>query len=72
MARTTIYREVQILIDFDIPTVGLSYVGFDKNQQLKEKNLARNMKWFKQFFGPDPTTIAPLLRDLRQSFPELK
>ena len=62
---------IQVLIDFDILTVGLSCVGFDKNRQLKE-NLARNMKRFKQFFGPDSTTIAPLLRDLRQSFPELK
>ncbi len=71
MAKTTIYREVQVLTDVDILTVGLSYVGFDKNRQLKV-NLARNMKRFKQFFGPDSTTIAPLLRDLRQSFPELK
>ena len=50
MARTTICREVQVLTDVDILTVGLSYVGFDKNWQLKV-NLARNMKRFKQFFG---------------------
>lgn len=60
-----------ILTDVDILATGLSYVGFDAKQQ-NRVNLARNMKRFKQFFGPDPSTIAPLFRDLRDAFPTLK
>lgn len=68
---TTIYREVMILTDVDILAAGLSYVGFDAKQQNRVK-LERNMKRFKQFFGPDPSTIAPLFRDLRDAYPTLK
>lgn len=68
---TVIYRELLILTDVDILTIGLSYVGFDAKRQSKV-NLHKNLTRFKQFFGPDPSTVAPLFRDLRDAFPTLK
>ena len=32
----------------------------------------RNMKRFKSFYGPDPTTIVPLFKDLRDKYPSFK
>ncbi len=64
----TIYKEVCILTDVDILAAGLLYAGFDRRCQEK-RNLNRNMIRYKQFFGVDPSTTAPLFRDLRSKFP---
>jgi hypothetical protein len=66
-----IYKEVQIFIDVDILSAGLSYAGFDTKCQGRV-NLARNMKRYKQFFGVDPSTAAALFRDLRDNFPSFR
>ena len=64
----TIYKEVSILTDTDILRAGLCYAGFDMRRQGKV-NLNRNMTRYKQFYGVDPSTAAPLFRDLRDKFP---
>jgi hypothetical protein len=64
----TIYKEVCILTDVDILAAGLLYAGFDTIHQEKT-NLNRNMIRYKQFFGVDPSTAAPLFRVLRSKFP---
>jgi hypothetical protein len=64
----TISKEVCILTDVDILAAGLLYAGFDTRHQEKS-NLNRNMIRYKQFFGVDPSTAAPLFRDLRSKFP---
>ena len=64
----TIYKEIHILTDVDILASGLLYAGFDTRRQAKS-NLDRNMKRYKQFYGVDPSTAAPLFRDLRNEFP---
>ncbi len=67
----TIYKEVRILTDVDILAAGLHYAGF--NARCQEKiNLNRNMTRCKQFFGVDPSTAAPLFRDLRNKYPSFK
>ena len=63
-----IYKEVIILTDVDILQAGLHYAGFDTKRQGKV-NLNRNMTRYKQFYGVDPSTAAPLFRDLRNKFP---
>ena len=65
------YDEVHILTDVDILSVGLSYVGYDTKRQIR-CNLERNMKRFKSFYGPDPTTIAHFFKDLRDKYPSFK
>ena len=65
------YCEVNILTAVDVLSIGLSYVGFNPTRQ-KRVNLDRNMKRFKQFFGPDPSTIVPFFQDLRNAFPSLR
>jgi hypothetical protein len=67
----TIYKEVSILTDVDILAAGLHYAGFDARRQGKV-NLNRNMTRYKQFFGVDPSTAAPLFRDLRNKYPSFK
>ena len=64
----TIYKEVHICTDIDISVAGLFYAGFDTRRQERVK-LCRNMARYKQFFGVDPSTAAPLFRDLRNEFP---
>ena len=63
-----IYKEIIILTDVDILQAGLRYAGFDTRRQGKV-NLNRNMARYKQFYGVDPSTAAPLFRDLRNKFP---
>ena len=63
-----IYKEVIILTDVDILQAGLRYAGFDTRRQGKV-NLNQNMTRYKQFYGVDPSTAAPLFRDLRNKFP---
>ena len=67
----TIYKEVSILTDTDILAAGLRYAGFDARRQGKV-NLNRNMTRYKQFFGVDPSTAAPLFRDLRNKYPSFE
>ncbi len=67
----TIYKEVSTLTDVDILKAGLYYVGFDTSCQVKV-NLNQNMMRYKQFYGVDPSTVAPLFRDLRNKFPSFK
>jgi hypothetical protein len=43
------------------------YAGFDTRRQEKS-NLNRIMIRYKQLFGVDPLTAAPLFRDLRSKF----
>ncbi len=62
-----IYKEVCILSDVDILAAGLLYAGFDTRGQEKSI-LNRNMIRYKQFFGVDLSTAAPLFRDLRREF----
>ena len=59
------HNEINILTDVDILilSVGLCYVGYDTKRQIS-CNIDRNMKRFKSFYGPDPTTIVPLFKDL--------
>ena len=64
----TICKEVCILTDVDILAAGLLYAGFDTRRKEKS-NLNRNMIRYKQFFGVDPSTAAPLFRVLRSKFP---
>ncbi len=64
----TIYKEVPILTDVDILAAGFLYAGFDTRRQEKS-NINRNMIRYKQSFGVDPSTAAPLFRDLRHEFP---
>jgi hypothetical protein len=63
-----IYKEVIILTDVDILQAGLRYAGFDTRRQGKV-NLIQNMTRYKQLYGVNPSTAAPLFRDLRNKFP---
>jgi hypothetical protein len=67
----TIYKEVNILTDVDILAAGLRYAGFDTRRQGKV-NLNQNMIRYKQFFGVDQSTTAPLFTDLRNKFSSFK
>ena len=67
----TIYNKVSILTDADILVAGLCYAGFDARHQGKV-NLNQNMTRYKQFFGVDPSTAAPLFRDLQNKYPSFK
>jgi hypothetical protein len=67
----TIYKEVSTLTDVDILKAGLHYAGFDTSHQVKV-NLNQHMMRYKQFYGVDCSTAAPLFRDLRNKFPSFK
>jgi hypothetical protein len=67
----TIYKEFSSLTDVDILKAGLHYAGFDTSHQVKV-NLNQNMMRYKQFYGVDPSTAAPLFKDLRNKFPSFK
>lgn len=62
--KAVICYEVNILTDVDVLSAGLAYAGFDAKRQQKV-NLERNLTRFKAFFGVPPTTVVPLLSDLR-------
>ena len=68
--RYVIHSEIQLLSDVEVLSVGLSYCGFDAKRQ-KRVNLDRNIKRFKSFFGVPPTTVAPILKDLKDNNPNL-
>lgn len=42
----------------------VSYAGFDQACQSKN-NAERKMKWFKAFYGIEPTTISAIFEDIR-------
>ncbi len=65
-----IYKEVQILLTLIF--FPLAFHMLDLTQNEGRVNLARNMKRYKQFFGVDPSTAAPLFRDLRDNFPSFR
>jgi hypothetical protein len=67
----TIYKEVNILTDVDILAAGLGYAGFDTRRQGKV-HLNQNMISYKQFYGVDLSTKAPLFMDLRNKFSSFK
>jgi len=61
-----VHAEICTLTDVDVLSVGLSYCGFDAARQ-QRVNLDRNLRRFKSFFGVPPTTVAPILRDLKDA-----
>jgi hypothetical protein len=64
-----IYKDVCILTDIDIMPLAFYMLGLTQDTR-KKSNLNRNMIRYKQaFFGVDPSTAAPLFRDLRSKFP---
>jgi hypothetical protein len=63
----TIYKEVCILTEVDILAAGLLYAGF-KTRCQEKNNLNKHMIRYKQFFDVDPSTAAPLFKDLRSKF----
>ena len=48
--------------------VGLCFVGFEVEVQ-KRNNLNRNIDRFRAFFGVEPTTVAPIFKDLKKEYP---
>jgi hypothetical protein len=48
----------------DILQAGLMYAGFDQARQAKN-NEARKIKWFKAFYGIEPTTVFAIFEDIR-------
>jgi len=65
-----ILQEINILTDGDILAAGLSYCGYDTRRQEKVK-LYRNIKRFNAFFGVSPTTLLPLMKDLKDMYPNM-
>ncbi len=61
----------QNLNDLDILAAGLRYARFDTRRQGRV-NLNQNMISYKQFFGVDLSTAAPLFADLRNKFSSFK
>lgn len=68
--RTVMYKEVHTLNGMEVLAAGLSYVGFSTARQ-KRVNLNCNVERFKSFYGIPPTTVAPVLLDLRADNPDL-
>ncbi|KAL7528013.1 hypothetical protein ACHAXR_002230 [Thalassiosira sp. AJA248-18] len=61
---------VSILTDVDVLSAGLSYSGFDVKRQ-KIVCLDQNRKRFKSFFGAPPTTLVPMMQDLKSNTPTI-
>lgn len=68
--RSVIYKEIHTLNGMEVLAAGLSYVGFSTARQ-KRVNLNCNVERFKSFYGIPPTTVAPVLLDLRADNPDL-
>ena len=68
--RTEIPPVIRHITDVDVINGGLSFVGFT-GIQIGKVCFNTNLKRFKRFFGPDPTTIAPILNDLREKHPSI-
>ena len=71
---TVRHRAQSITLASTSPTeilfTGLDYVGFEVEVQ-KRSNLNRNIDRFKAFFGIEPTTVAPIFRDLKKEYPNI-
>ena len=61
-----IHNNIDILTDVDVLSAGLTYCGFDRKRQ-QRVNLDRNIRRFKAFFGVSPTTIVPMMKDLKDN-----
>lgn len=57
-------RTSMVVTPDDIFQAGLMYAGFDQARQAKN-NEKRKMKWFKAFYGIEPTTISAIFEDIR-------
>ena len=57
-------RTSMVVTPDDIFQAGLMYAGFDQTRQAKN-NEKRKIKWFKAFYGIEPTTIAAIFEDIR-------
>ena len=62
--------EIHLLTNTELLFVGLIYCGFDAHRQ-QRVNLDRRIRWFKSFFGAPPTTLCPMMTDLKDESPEL-
>ena len=65
-----IYGDISTITVADLLFVGLTYVGFERGRQ--NVRHSENVERFKEHYGPPPTTLAPLLNDLKDKFPEVK
>ena len=54
----------------DILFSGLIYAGFEPKVQ-QRNNVERNIDRFKSFYGVEPSTAAPLLRDLKDDYQDI-
>ena len=54
----------------DILFSGLLYAGFEPEVQ-QRNNVGRNVDRFKSFYGVEPTTISPILQDLKDEYPDV-
>lgn len=66
--KPVVHSEIHTVTDVDVLSVGLSYCGFDAKRQ-QRVNLDRNLRRFQSFFGIFPTTVAPILKDLKDANP---
>ena len=64
------YKEVHTLNSMEVLAAGLSYGGFSESRQ-NRVNLDCNVDRFKSFYGILPTTVAPVLLDLRCDNPDI-
>ena len=62
--------EIHLLTVAELLSVALIYCGFDASRQ-QRVNLDRRIRWFKSFFGAPPTTLCPMMTDLKDETPEL-
>jgi len=69
-ANNAISMEISTLTDVDVLFAGLSYCGFDRTKQ-NRVNIDRNLRRFKSFFGVPPTTVVPILTDLKNVDPDV-
>ena len=65
-----IYGDISTITAADLLFAGLTYVGFDKGRQSVRDS--ENVERFREHYGTPPTTLAPLLNDLKDKFPEVK
>lgn len=54
----------------DILFAGLFYAGFEPQRQ-RRNNLQRNTDRFEAFYGVEPSTILPILMDLKHYYPDI-
>lgn len=67
-ATAAICSQISSLTVADLLAAGLLYAGFTPTR-LQKNNTSRKIKWFKAFYGVEPTTVSPFFQDLKQSYP---